>query len=263
MGRRNRQHKDAEFHHVYFRGINREPIVRDDEDKREFLSFWERYAQCTGVRTLCWSLLDTHAHGTIASRIAPVSIFFQCTLSQYAKWFNKKWGRFGNLFCDRFRSVPIADSEHLRVACRYVLLNPVKAGSCRLDQLPSYPWTNTPDLLNPSGSRFESLDRETVTNLFAANSANLHTPLFSWLEAKTARDDLGSIFYGICIRHGVSAAEIRRGSRALRATAARKDAAKMMRHQFGMATSEIGTFLQCSPRCVRKLLTERGTEDQE
>ncbi len=50
--------------------------------------------------------------------------------SSYAVRFNRRHGRFGHLFAERFSSRAIDSDAYLHDVCAYVLLNPVKAGLC-------------------------------------------------------------------------------------------------------------------------------------
>ncbi|MGZ8716916.1 MAG: transposase, partial [Gaiellaceae bacterium] len=43
---------------------------------------------------------------------------------------NRRHRRTGHLFNERFAAVPIEEESHLLEACRYVVLNPVRAGLC-------------------------------------------------------------------------------------------------------------------------------------
>src|SRR5581483_10556072 len=52
-------------------------------------------------------------------------------LGIYAQRFNRRYGRKGHLFEERFASWVIEDEEHLWAAIRYVRWNPVAAGLCR------------------------------------------------------------------------------------------------------------------------------------
>jgi putative transposase len=52
----------------------------------------------------------------------------QWLLAPYARDFNKRHKRRGNLFHTRFYSTRIASDEHLIAALVYVYLNPVRAG---------------------------------------------------------------------------------------------------------------------------------------
>jgi hypothetical protein len=46
----------------------------------------------------------------------------------YARWFNRRHGYQGHLFQRRFHAAAIESDWHLLEACRYVVLNPVRAG---------------------------------------------------------------------------------------------------------------------------------------
>lgn len=47
---------------------------------------------------------------------------------RYVGWFNRKYGRVGHPFQDRFRSRPVESDAYLYALVRYVWDNPVKAG---------------------------------------------------------------------------------------------------------------------------------------
>jgi putative transposase len=48
----------------------------------------------------------------------------------HAQRANRRRRRRGHLFGERFSSWIVETEEHARAACRYVLLNPVRAGLC-------------------------------------------------------------------------------------------------------------------------------------
>jgi len=47
----------------------------------------------------------------------------------YTQAFNRRHGRVGHLFQGRFKAILIEKESHLLEACRYVVLNPVRAGA--------------------------------------------------------------------------------------------------------------------------------------
>jgi hypothetical protein len=49
----------------------------------------------------------------------------------YARWFNRRNGHRGHVFERRFHAAAIESDWHLLEACRYVVLNPVRAGLAR------------------------------------------------------------------------------------------------------------------------------------
>ena len=48
--------------------------------------------------------------------------------SSYVYYYNRKYGRDGHLFKERFKSEPVNDMEYFTVLLRYIHQNPVKAG---------------------------------------------------------------------------------------------------------------------------------------
>jgi hypothetical protein len=59
----------------------------------------------------------------------------------YAQSFNRRYGRRGHLFGDRFWSGLIEDDEELHDTCLYVLANPVRAGLCATAA--QWPWSGS------------------------------------------------------------------------------------------------------------------------
>jgi hypothetical protein len=50
--------------------------------------------------------------------------------SRYVEWFNRKYGREGHLVERRFRARLLANEAETLDACRYVVLNPLRASVC-------------------------------------------------------------------------------------------------------------------------------------
>ena len=59
--------------------------------------------------------------------------------SAYALRFNRRHGRHGHVFSERYSSWVIRDEAHFEAALRYVIDNPVKAGMCAARD--DWPWT--------------------------------------------------------------------------------------------------------------------------
>jgi hypothetical protein len=59
---------------------------------------------------------------------------------QYAQWYNDVHGVDGHLYGGRFGSVLIVREEHLLELCRYLALNPVRAGLCSAPE--DWPWSS-------------------------------------------------------------------------------------------------------------------------
>lgn len=140
------------FHHVYCRGIEKREIFGEDEDRKELrrrilLNLKRSKASC-----LAWAFLPNHFHILFHSEGGVLSRFMHCLMSGYSMYFNRKYGRVGHLFQNRFRSSLIHSEPYLLEALRYIHLNPVRAGVVHtLADLARYPWTGHREILASSG----------------------------------------------------------------------------------------------------------------
>jgi putative transposase len=78
-------------------------------------------------------------HLILRARRADLSAGMRRLNGVYAQRFNRRYGRRGHLFGDRFASWVIGSEEHLTAAVGYVLLNPVRAGLC--GRAEDWPWS--------------------------------------------------------------------------------------------------------------------------
>ena len=61
-------------------------------------------------------------------RFCNLSLFVKEIKERFTRWYNKKEGRKGTLWMDRFKSVLVQDGEALETMAAYIDLNPVRAG---------------------------------------------------------------------------------------------------------------------------------------
>jgi hypothetical protein len=59
-----------------------------------------------------------------------LSIFIKELKGRFAQWYNRRHGRYGVLWADRFKSVLLEGGEALAAVAAYIELNPVRAGLC-------------------------------------------------------------------------------------------------------------------------------------
>jgi len=74
--------------------------------------------------------MSSHYHLVLASTCASLSDGMRRLNGDYARRYNKRHGRRGHLFDERFSSFAVEDDQHLEAAIEYVLQNPVRAGLC-------------------------------------------------------------------------------------------------------------------------------------
>ena len=118
------------MYHATARGVDRCAIFRDDDDRRFFLRLlapvverhlWHCHALC---------LMDNHYHVVVETYVDLLATGMRRLNGAYAQRFNRRHRRTGHLFGDRYHAWIISTERHLRATCRYVLLNPVRAGLC-------------------------------------------------------------------------------------------------------------------------------------
>lgn len=118
------------FFHVGTRGNNRCLVFLDSVDRHVFMLMFDRSERKYNWRVYAWCLMGTHYHAVLQIPDGELSQGM-CELNgSFARWSNGRHEREDHLFGKRFGSTEIISDEHLREACRYVVLNPVRAGLC-------------------------------------------------------------------------------------------------------------------------------------
>lgn len=115
------------IYHVVLRGINRQTVFFDDEDKEVFLNRVKLAKDKFHFTLYAFCFMGNHVHLVIQETPFPIGKIMQFLLASYIFWYNRKYERIGNLFQDRYKSEPIDDEVYLLSAVRYVHQNPVKA----------------------------------------------------------------------------------------------------------------------------------------
>ncbi|NOY45950.1 MAG: transposase, partial [Deltaproteobacteria bacterium] len=114
--------------HVIVRGVAREVIFRDEEDRERFCARLSSLLVDTGTECLAWALLSNHVHLLLRRWDVPLSTFMRRLLTGYAVTFNKRHGRSGHLFQNRYKSIVCEEEPYLLELVRYIHLNPIRAG---------------------------------------------------------------------------------------------------------------------------------------
>jgi REP element-mobilizing transposase RayT len=130
MSWRERMEEAGAIHHLTSRGVDRMDIFADDRSRERLLAYLAQTVERCDWRCHAYCLMDNHFHLLVQTTEPNLGAGMQVLNGAYAQWFNKYVGRRGHLFEDRYRSVRIETQEHLLEACRYVVLNRVRAGAC-------------------------------------------------------------------------------------------------------------------------------------
>jgi REP-associated tyrosine transposase len=130
MGRRLRNEYEYGYYHVHTRGNNRQPLYLDDLDRNVFLQFFGRSQEKYEWIVLEWCQMTNHYHCVVRIAQKGLAQGMSELNGSFARWSNLRHGRSDHLFGKRYGCNEITTDAHLLGACRYVVLNPVRAGLC-------------------------------------------------------------------------------------------------------------------------------------
>ena len=128
------------YYHVGTRGNSKAPIYLTDDDRLNFVRLLAVVARRHGWSVHAYCLMTNHYHLILQLERGGLSRGM-CELNgRYALGFNDRHGRSNHVFGRRFWDEPIENDGHYFEACRYVVLNPVRAGVER--QVDRWPWSS-------------------------------------------------------------------------------------------------------------------------
>lgn len=141
MPRHARLDAPGALQHIIIRGIERQKIFRDDDDRAAFLNRLGRILAESGTPCYAWALMPNHAHFLLETGRVPLATVMRRLLTGYAVTFNLRHRRHGPLFQNRYKSILCEREAYLLELVRYIHLNPLRAQLVRdLDELDHYPY---------------------------------------------------------------------------------------------------------------------------
>jgi REP-associated tyrosine transposase len=103
-------------------------IYCDDVDRRRFLTVLQTVVERYQIECHAYCLMSNHYHAVIRTLAPNLSSAMQYLNSVYAQWWNRRHERVGHVLQGRFKAQLIQRDGYFLEACRYVVLNPVRAG---------------------------------------------------------------------------------------------------------------------------------------
>jgi REP element-mobilizing transposase RayT len=118
-------------YHVTSRGNEKRPIFRDEEDRRVFLDLLAKVNLRFNWLCHAYVLMNNHYHIVIETPEGNLSRGMRQLNGVYTQAFNRRHKRTGHIFQGRYKAILIQKESHLLEVCRYVVLNPVRAGAIK------------------------------------------------------------------------------------------------------------------------------------
>jgi REP element-mobilizing transposase RayT len=144
------------------------------------------YLRGQGREAEALALLDGYR-----SRFCELSVWAKEVKERFSRWYNKRHGRKGTLWMDRFKSVLVEEGNALRTMAGYIDLNPVRAGL--VEQPEQYRWSGYSEAL--AGSRRAQNGLMRVVGMPGADWARTVDAYRGWLYAagREVRDGEGRV----------------------------------------------------------------------
>lgn len=164
MPRAPRMQSSFDLYHATARGAGRQIIFEDNDGRQYFLDRAKRVFDDNGASVLAYCLMSNHVHLLLQIDFGALPKAMKSVLSDYARWFNSKYGHVGHIFQGRYFSEPINDEAYLLDVVRYIHLNPQEAG---IVQAGDYEWSSYHEYM----SRAKICDTNFVLDLFGNKQA--------------------------------------------------------------------------------------------
>lgn len=116
------------LYHVMARGNARLPIYESPNDKRMFLALLAETVERFNWLCHSYCLMENHYHLLVETLDPNLSQGMRHLGGVYTQRFNRRHDRTGHLFQGRYKAILVEKEAYLLELCRYIVLNPVRAG---------------------------------------------------------------------------------------------------------------------------------------
>lgn len=164
MPRNSREKSATGIYHIMIRGINRQAIFEDDEDRLKFLKVIKAFKDDQGFELYAYCLMNNHVHLLLKEELDSVATIMKRICGSYVYWYNRKYERCGHLFQDRYKSEVVESDRYFLTVLRYIHQNPLKAGLVK--SIDDYKWSSYNDYI---GNKSGIVDIEFVLDIFSIN----------------------------------------------------------------------------------------------
>lgn len=145
--RRKREKALFGIYHVVIKGNGGQIIFEDEADWRRMLSTIRRYRDECDFTLYGYALMDNHVHILMRTGEVDISDVMRKIDESYVAYYKRRYKHEGHLFETPFYSGLIVGDVVFKDVLKYIHLNPVKAGLCKIAE---YPWSSYHDYIDGS-----------------------------------------------------------------------------------------------------------------
>ena len=117
-------------HHIVQRGHNKQVVFVERRDYYYYLQNLREWKEKLGCKLYAYCLMTNHIHLIVDPGDEPdnLALLMKRVTARQTRLVNYLEKRTGSLWEGRYKSSPIDTNEYLLTCCRYVEMNPVRAG---------------------------------------------------------------------------------------------------------------------------------------
>jgi putative transposase len=120
---------EGHYYHIYNRVVDGLKLFFNPNNYEYCLKLVKRYSKRYCVGMIAYCLMPNHYHFLIQQKSEiPLSLFIGSVFNAYVQAVNRQQERKGTIFESRFKHILIDNENYIIHLCRYIHLNPVKAG---------------------------------------------------------------------------------------------------------------------------------------
>ncbi|MBU2539173.1 MAG: transposase [Proteobacteria bacterium] len=117
-------------HHIVQRGHNRKTVFVSEDDYLYYCHNLTDFKKQFGCRVYAYCLMTNHVHLVVdpGEDVESIALLMKRVAGRQTRYVNRLEKRTGSLWEGRYKSSPISSKEYLLACCRYIELNPLRAG---------------------------------------------------------------------------------------------------------------------------------------
>jgi REP element-mobilizing transposase RayT len=154
------------LYHITCRGNGGKDIFIDDHDRVRFMEYLKKNTAKHNVIMYAYCLMSNHYHLFSETMKANLSRFMHAINTSYTVYFNRRHQRIGHLFQGRYKAIIVDKDAYLLELCRYIHLNPVRAGI--VSNPAEYRWSSHRAYLGID-KRNDLIDPDIILPMFSTN----------------------------------------------------------------------------------------------
>ena len=137
-------------HHIVQRGHDRQPVFAHEADYRTYLDNLREQFEQLNIKLFSYCLMTNHIHLLVQPERdgSDVSRLMRIVAARQTRYINRLEGRSGTLWEGRFKCSIVDSDTYLLACCRYIELNPLRAGMVRRPE--DYAWSSYRQRIAPA-----------------------------------------------------------------------------------------------------------------